>query len=219
MKKKKREENMLPTIKIRFERWRFNKDYGVWVSTHGRFRNRDKADLPVKINQKGYCCIKVDCTTCSLMLAHRLVMLTWRPTDEAESLTVDHKDHNKRNNALDNLEWVSFEENQSRARADEIQEPIIHDTVINIAQNPRPNKAYKCVGFNIIGTQENNKKYEACLSNHPDAIQFYCNGVQGYVNNFKSSVFKQHLQDFTINKNTSGLKKYCGFIITPIWEN
>lgn len=116
---------MLPTIKIRFERWRFNKDYGVYVSTHGRFRNRDKADLPIKINQKGYCCVKVNCTTCATMLAHRLVMLTWRPTDEAENLTVDHKNHNKRDNSIENLEWVTYEENVRRAAMDFITDTVI----------------------------------------------------------------------------------------------
>jgi hypothetical protein len=38
--------------------------------------------------------------------------------DDAENLTVDHLDHNKRNNSLDNLEWVSEEENLRRAKAD-----------------------------------------------------------------------------------------------------
>ena len=109
---------MLPILHISFERWRFNRDYGVWVSTHGRFRNRDKANLPIRINQKGYCCVKVDCTTCTTMLAHRLVMLTGRPTDEAENLTVDHKNHNKRDNSLKNLEWVTYEENIKRAEMD-----------------------------------------------------------------------------------------------------
>lgn len=111
---------MFPTIKLHIERWKFNKDYGVWVSTHGHFRNRDKADLPVKINAQGYCKIRVHCTTVRYMSAHRLVMLTWHPTDEAENLTVDHKDHNKRNNSVDNLEWVSYAENQRRAKEDQL---------------------------------------------------------------------------------------------------
>lgn len=111
---------MFPTIKLRIERWKFNKDYGVWVSTQGRFRNRDKADLPIKIDCNGYCKVRVHCTTKGFMSAHRLVMLTWRPTDEAENLTVDHKDHNKRNNSLENLEWVTYAENQRRAKEDQL---------------------------------------------------------------------------------------------------
>lgn len=34
-----------------------------------------------------------------------------------EQLTVDHLDHNKRNNSVDNLEWVTRAENMRRARA------------------------------------------------------------------------------------------------------
>ena len=47
--------------------------------------------------------------------AHRLVLLTWKPIPNAEDLTVDHLDHNKRNNKLSNLEWVTQKENSSRA--------------------------------------------------------------------------------------------------------
>ena len=111
---------MLPTFKLSIERWRFNKDFGVWVSNKGNFRNKYKKPLPKRINQSGYVSIKVDCTSRNVMYAHRLVMLTWRPTDEAENLTVDHLDHNKRNNAVDNLEWVTAVENRKRAAADHL---------------------------------------------------------------------------------------------------
>jgi hypothetical protein len=47
---------------------------------------------------------------------HRIVMETFRPIEG--KMTVDHLDHNKRNNSLDNLEWVTREENQVRAEQD-----------------------------------------------------------------------------------------------------
>lgn len=106
---------------FKIERWKYNKTYQVWVSNQGRFRNQSKADIPVKIGKGGYCYVKVECSSCHYMLAHRLVLLTWKPTPEAENLTVDHLDHNKRNNALSNLEWVSYEENQERAKDDLVE--------------------------------------------------------------------------------------------------
>lgn len=133
-KGKERGKKMLPSIKIRFERWKFNKDYGVYVSTHGRFRNRDKADLPYLTTNNGYLKIKVECTTCEFEFAHRLVMITWHPTTEMHHLTIDHKNHNKRDNSLENLEWVTAEENRRRADMDylpAITKKIEHETWLN----------------------------------------------------------------------------------------
>ena len=48
-------------------------------------------------------------------------MLTWKPIPDAENLTVDHLNHNKRDNSLINLEWVTFVENQARAKRDRIK--------------------------------------------------------------------------------------------------
>ena len=51
--------------------------------------------------------------------AHRLVMLTFKPIPNAEGdLLLTIKNHNKRCNELNNLEWITREENQKRARAD-----------------------------------------------------------------------------------------------------
>ena len=108
---------LLPTISLRIERWKFNKDYGVYVSTLGNFKDRHKRNLPVKIYQTGYCVVKTECPQ-PWVLAHRLVMFTWKPIPNAENLTVDHLNHNKRDNSLANLEWVTYEENQRRAAVD-----------------------------------------------------------------------------------------------------
>lgn len=106
---------ILPKLTFKWERWKFNSDYGIYVSTLGHFKDRYKRDIPIKINNGGYVKIK---TEQGYRYAHRLVMLTWRPTDDAENLTVDHLNHNKRDNSLANLEWVTEKENKLRARND-----------------------------------------------------------------------------------------------------
>ena len=48
----------------------------------------------------------------------RLIGLYWVENPDPEHLTeIDHKDGNKLNNSLDNLEWVSRKENAARAAA------------------------------------------------------------------------------------------------------
>lgn len=108
---------MLPTFHLRLERWKFNKDYGIYVSTLGNFKDRHKRNLPIKINSNGYCMVKTECPQ-PWKLAHRVVMLTWKHIPDAESLTVDHLNHNKRDNSLRNLEWVTRKENLARATVD-----------------------------------------------------------------------------------------------------
>lgn len=106
-----------PKLCLKVEKWKWNKEYRVYVSNFGQFKNEHKQPLPIKVNGKGYCLIK---TEAGLKLAHRVVMLTWKPIPNAEDLTVDYLDHNKRNNSVDNLEWVTKEENLKRAADDHI---------------------------------------------------------------------------------------------------
>ena len=112
---------ILPKIFLGIERWKWNKEYRVYVSNMGHFKDEHKEDLPFKTTTSGYLNVK---TRCGYKLAHRLVMLTWRPIPGAEDLTVDHLDHNKRNNALTNLEWVTREENLRRADEDHLDNEI-----------------------------------------------------------------------------------------------
>ena len=112
---------ILPKIFLGIERWKWNKEYRVYVSNMGHFKDEYKEDLPFKTTTSGYLNVK---TRCGYKLAHRLVMLTWRPIPGAEDLTVDHLDHNKRNNALTNLEWVTREENLRRAGEDHLDNEI-----------------------------------------------------------------------------------------------
>ena len=110
---------ILPRFIFRVERWKWNKEYRIYVSNMGHFMDEHKKIIPVKINQNGYVLIK---TAYGYESGHRLVMKTWRPTAAMDKLTVDHLDHNKRNNSVENLEWVTRAENMKRARADYIDE-------------------------------------------------------------------------------------------------
>ena len=110
---------ILPRFLFKIERWKWNSDYRVYVSNLGHIKNEHKQDLPVYIDNNGYCRVHTVC--CSYKTVHRLVMLTWRPIPNAEELTVDHLNHNKRDNSLENLEWVTKEENLRRATEDLIK--------------------------------------------------------------------------------------------------
>ena len=107
---------ILPTLKLNIERWKWNSEFRVYVSNMGNFKDEHKKPIAIKIgSSSGYVKIK---TPYGVKSTHRLVMLTWKPIPNAEEMTVDHLDHNKRNNKLENLEWVDETENKTRAKED-----------------------------------------------------------------------------------------------------
>ena len=85
-------------------------------------------------------------------------MMTWKPIAGMDKMTVDHLDHNKRNNKLSNLEWVTEEENQRRAAEDHIgkekapkikfivkkniSDPDSRAVFVQEIENPETNKVY-----------------------------------------------------------------------------
>jgi len=103
---------IFPTILI--ERWKWNEEFGIWVSSFGHFRNKDKQPLKL-LKNSGYLSVK---TLQGLKLAHRLVLLTFRPIPNADEMTVDHIDRNRANNMETNLEWVTVADNIQRAAID-----------------------------------------------------------------------------------------------------
>ena len=104
---------MFPTLKIFFERWKWNEAHEIWVSTEGRLRDRYKEPIDTMINDNGYP-VFFDEKRQVFKNVHRVVLETWRPRADMRELTVEHKDQNKRNYALRNLMWLTQEENQRR---------------------------------------------------------------------------------------------------------
>lgn len=111
---------IMPKMIIGWEKWKWNEEYGIYVSNCGNFKDKHKNPIPIKIlNANGYVYVK---TKYGCRAAHRLVLLTWKPIEDRENFTVDHIDHNKRNNRVDNLEWVTEYENTKRSQQDIIKE-------------------------------------------------------------------------------------------------
>jgi uncharacterized protein with PIN domain len=80
-----------------------------WVSNLGRFKNSSGIILVnSKLTLSGYISVGIDKVTCRL---HRIVALTFIENPENKE-QVNHMDGNKTNNAVNNLEWVTNQENQ-----------------------------------------------------------------------------------------------------------
>ena len=194
---------MLPTIKIKIEKWKFNKEYQVWVSTEGRFRDANKQDLNLKIGTDGYVRVRVTNEEKKKMSAHRLVLMTWRPTDNMEELTVDHKNHNKRDNALSNLEWVTPDENLRRSQRD-------------LIQTGAPKGAYTHLEIVVIGENRTFTIGESfTIKGEDGAILTAARLIDERVrrDDFSRTMFTKTCRDIINGKIPQGSKKYYGFEI------
>lgn len=84
------------------------------VSTHGRIRTGSLIMRPAD-NGLGYLQIKLwRDRKMTRKYVHRLVMETFSPCGDSK-LEVNHIDHNKKNNHIENLEWVTHKENLRKA--------------------------------------------------------------------------------------------------------
>ena len=106
---------MFPTLKVFFERWKWNEAHEIWVSTEGRLRDKYKEPIEIMLNENGYP-VFFDEKRQVFKNVHRAVLETWCPRDDMRELTVEHKDQNKRNPSLRNLMWLTQEENNRRGK-------------------------------------------------------------------------------------------------------
>lgn len=87
------------------------------VSNFGAVRNRlTGIEIKPFLDGSKYMCVKLhsDGTRKSFKV-HRLVALSFSPIENADQLTVNHIDLDKSNNRIENLEWLTSEENVKHA--------------------------------------------------------------------------------------------------------
>jgi hypothetical protein len=172
----------------------------------------------------GYVVIYVGGSNPHWMLLHRLVMLTWKPTPEAEGLTVDHLDHNKRNNALSNLEWVTREENVRRAAEDYLRESTLvgNDVIVRKKTTQTKNKK-KCKADDILGVvilSEKQGIIPVFIGRKDEtSLLDFCTPHVGKVKHFSVKGLREIIKDIYSGKNCNGYRKWCGFEILAAYPD
>ena len=93
------------------EKWKPIKDHdGYEVSSYGNVRNPHKRELKKFLNNTGY--YRVSLGTERLHFVHRLVAQAFVDNPNGYPI-VNHKDENKTNNNVENLEWCTYKYNSN----------------------------------------------------------------------------------------------------------
>lgn len=175
-------KSFFPTIKLDIERWRFNEQAQLYVSNKGRVRRKNGTLIEFKVRRdNGY--ISIYTKESGFWSVHQLVAQTWIPNSDPTKNTVDHLDHNKRNNRVDNLEWCSVNENRARAERDLCYDPDEADRLIDkySSENTRLKKEVAKLRSDNTKMMVSLTKYDetvshmtANLSEEPIVV---CNGI------------------------------------------
>lgn len=103
----KRIYEFLPDIK---DYYTITSDGEIYSDNSGLMKVRNKSGTEYKLISLS----RLDGTKQTFRV-HRLVMLAFEPIANSENFEVNHKDGDKSNNKLENLEWCTSSENQQHA--------------------------------------------------------------------------------------------------------
>lgn len=101
-------------IKLVIEKWKWNENYEVWVSTEGRIKDKKKKIIIPFILPTNY--MGIVTTHGKRFPVHRIVIETWIGSKPSELYSIDHINHNRHDNRVRNLRWLPIVENQEQER-------------------------------------------------------------------------------------------------------
>lgn len=141
-------------------------DGHVWSSKTNKFLSEHN-------DKNGYKKVRMSCLDLEpgkthTFSVHRLVLENFNPIEGMEELQVNHKDGNKANNSLDNLEWMTCFENIHHAMDNGLR------AVINGAAKLNPKQVEEIYRRSTDG--ERNVDLSSEFGVHPDIIGKIKNG-------------------------------------------
>ena len=100
--------------------------------SNGRIRQFEAKEIKPSQNNGGYYYVHLGGKyNPEKWTVHRLVATAWIPRDWNIKLEVNHKDGNKGNNCVENLEWVSHKENERHKHENGLDGRTIRSTYLN----------------------------------------------------------------------------------------
>lgn len=159
------------------------------VDTNGNVYGKNGKQLKYSLNHNGYCIVNFYHNKKRKGFeVHTLVAKTFIPNNNLEKIQVNHKDGNKENNKVENLEWVRPKENTYHSIK------ILGNNKIGI-RNPNSRK--------IFGYDKNTNELKFKFNCIADAARYFA------VNN----VNYRHIQNIIYCvANNKGKKSYKGYI-------
>lgn len=188
---------MIGKLHFHIERWKWNKEYQMYVSTDGNLKDAGKVDIKPYLNGGGYFYVE---TPVGRRSVHKIVAETW--LGKKVGMTIDHKNSNKRDNSVRNLEWVSKEENWDRA-----DKTIARDCIDELIQSACDKGwTIKDIVSVIKDLQQPREKIVA-----KTAKEWFNKFAEKYPNKLNGLTIEA--AEKKINLAAVGRKKYLGFLM------
>ncbi len=144
---------------------KYNLKFDYYVTDDGRiWSDRTKKYLSFQYDKDGYVKVSMRSTDnkSHRYSVHRLVLENFDPVKNMELLQVNHKDGNKLNNRLENLEWVTCKEN--------IQHAVNNNLRAKINGSAKLVPAQVIEIYKRANNGESNVKLAKEFNMHPDQI-------------------------------------------------
>lgn len=106
---------------------------GFYITNEGDIIGKSRRKMKGHIDKCGYIevCLYMGNYESKMVLAHRLILETLNPIENMEEYDVNHKDGNKTNNHISNLEWNTRSENILHSFKNKLQDNINGNPIIS----------------------------------------------------------------------------------------